>query len=38
MVVDTMIPEAVAGEHNAAGFLAVLGLLVAFSLSNVGNG
>jgi ZIP family zinc transporter len=36
MVVNTMIPEAVAAEHNATGFLAVAGLLVAFSLSNLG--
>ena len=36
MVVDTMIPEAVAGDHKATGLLAVLGLLVAFALSNVG--
>jgi ZIP family zinc transporter len=34
MVVDTMIPEAVAGEHKATGLLAVAGLLVAFALSN----
>jgi ZIP family zinc transporter len=36
MIVDTMIPEAVAGDHKAAGFLAVLGLLVAFALTIVG--
>lgn len=36
MVVDTMIPEAVAGDHKATGLLAVLGLLVAFALSNLG--
>lgn len=36
MIVDTMIPEAVAGDHRAAGLLAVLGLLVAFALTNVG--
>ena len=36
MVVDTMIPEAVAGDHKGAGLLAVLGLLVAFTLTNVG--
>jgi zinc transporter, ZIP family len=34
MVVNTMIPEAVEGEQNLTGFLVVLGLLVAFSLSN----
>ena len=37
MIVDTMIPEAVAGDHKATGFLAVLGLLVAFALSNLGS-
>jgi zinc transporter, ZIP family len=35
MVVNTMIPEAVEGDHKAAGLLAVAGLLVAFSLSNL---
>jgi zinc transporter, ZIP family len=35
MIVDTMIPEAVAGDHKATGLLAVLGLLVAFALSNL---
>ncbi len=34
MVVNTMIPEAVEGEQNFTGSLVVLGLLVAFSLSN----
>src|SRR5437763_7539009 len=34
MNVNTMIPEAVEGDHKAAGLLAVVGLLVAFSLSN----
>jgi zinc transporter, ZIP family len=34
MVVNTMIPEAVEGEQNRTGSLVVLGLLVAFSLSN----
>src|SRR3954468_5862974 len=38
MVVDTMIPEAIAGEHKATGLLAVAGLLVAFTLSNFGGG
>ena len=38
MIVNTMIPEAVAGEHKATGLLAVAGLLVAFSLSNLGGG
>jgi ZIP family zinc transporter len=36
MVVNTMIPEAVEGEQKLTGFLVVLGLLVAFSLSNLG--
>lgn len=34
MVVNTMIPEAVKGEQNLTGSLVVLGLLVAFALSN----
>ena len=34
MVADTMIPEAVEGEHGAAGLLVVLGLLLAFCLSH----
>jgi F0F1-type ATP synthase assembly protein I len=34
MVVNTMIPEAVEGEQNFTGSLVLLGLLVAFSLSN----
>lgn len=37
MVADTMIPEAVEGEHGAAGLLVVLGLLVAFALSHRGS-
>jgi ZIP family zinc transporter len=36
MVADTMIPEAVEGEHGVAGLLVVLGLLVAFALSHSG--
>ena len=36
MVVNTMIPEAVAGEHKATGLLTVAGLLVAFALTNMG--
>jgi ZIP family zinc transporter len=36
MVADTMIPEAVEGEHGAAGLLVVLGLLMAFALSHRG--
>ena len=36
MVVNTMVPEAVGGEQKLAGFLVVVGLLVAFALSNVG--
>jgi ZIP family zinc transporter len=38
MLVNTMIPEAVEADHNASGLLAVAGLLVAFSLSNLGAG
>ncbi len=34
MVADTMIPEAVEGEHGTAGLLVVLGLLLAFFLSH----
>ena len=34
MVADTMIPEAVEGEHGTAGLLVVLGLLLAFGLSH----
>lgn len=34
MVADTMIPEAVEGEHGTAGLLVVLGLLAAFFLSH----
>jgi ZIP family zinc transporter len=33
MVADTMIPEAVEGEHGSAGLLVVVGLLLAFTLS-----
>lgn len=36
MIANTMIPEAVEGEHKATGVLVVLGLLVAFALSNMG--
>lgn len=36
MVVNTMLPEAVDGEQKLAGFLVVIGLLVAFALSNTG--
>ncbi len=39
MVTDTMIPEAVEGEGGLAGFLVVVGMLVAFALSHgVGGG
>jgi ZIP family zinc transporter len=31
-----MIPEAVEGEQKATGVLVVLGLLIAFALSNMG--
>jgi ZIP family zinc transporter len=34
MVSDTMLPEAVEGEHGAAGMLVVVGLLLAFALSH----
>jgi ZIP family zinc transporter len=34
MVADTMLPEAVEGEHGSAGFLVVVGLLIAFALSH----
>lgn len=33
MLTDTMIPEAFAETHNAAGFITVLGFLAAFALS-----
>ena len=36
MIANTMIPEAVEGEHQGTGLLVVLGLLVAFALSNLG--
>ena len=36
MVVNTMVPEAVEGEQKLAGLLVVVGLLVAFALSNFG--
>jgi zinc transporter, ZIP family len=35
MVINTMIPEAVEGDHKATGVLAALRLLVAFALSNL---
>jgi ZIP family zinc transporter len=35
MVVNTMVPEAVEGEHKLTGVLVVVGLLVAFALSNM---
>ena len=34
MITDTMIPEAVEGEGGLAGFLVVIGLLVAFGVSH----
>lgn len=37
MIADTMIPEAVEGEHGATGLLVVAGLLVAFALSQGSN-
>ena len=36
MIANTMIPEAVEGEQKATGVLVVLGLLIAFALSNAG--
>jgi len=36
MLVDTMIPEAYAGEHALAGPLTVAGFLAAFALSKLG--
>ena len=36
MIVNTMIPEAVAGDRRATGVLAVAGLLTAFALTNLG--
>lgn len=34
MVTDTMIEEAVGGEHGSTGLIVVIGLLVAFALSH----
>jgi len=34
MVSDTMLPEAVEGEHGATGLLVVIGLLLGFALSQ----
>lgn len=36
MISDTMIPEAVEGEHGGTGALVVLGFLTAFALSRLG--
>jgi zinc transporter, ZIP family len=36
MIANTMLPEAVEGEHGATGLLVVLGLLIAFALSRNG--
>ena len=36
MIADTMIPEAVEGDHGGTGLLVVLGLLAAFALSHIG--
>jgi ZIP family zinc transporter len=36
MITDTMIPEAVEGERGGTGMLVVLGLLVAFTISQLG--
>lgn len=37
MIADTMVPEAVEGEHGLTGLLVVIGLLIAFALSHSGN-
>jgi ZIP family zinc transporter len=37
MITDTMIPEAVEGERGGTGLLVVVGLLVAFALSQGGD-
>jgi ZIP family zinc transporter len=34
MVSDTMLPEAVEGEHGLTGLLVVIGLLLAFAISQ----
>jgi ZIP family zinc transporter len=34
MIADTMVPEAVEGEHGTTGLIVVVGLLVAFALSH----
>ncbi|MBV8799313.1 MAG: ZIP family zinc transporter [Alphaproteobacteria bacterium] len=34
MVSDTMLPEAVEGEHGATGLLVVIGLLLAFAIAH----
>jgi zinc transporter, ZIP family len=36
MITDTMVPEAVEGEHGITGIFVVTGLLVAFALSRSG--
>jgi ZIP family zinc transporter len=36
MLADTMIPEAFAIAHNAAGLITVIGFLAAFVLSKLG--
>jgi ZIP family zinc transporter len=38
MIADTMIPEAVEGERVGTGALVVMGLLVAFAMSQAGGG
>lgn len=37
MLPDTIIPEAVQGEHGTAGVLVAIGLLLAFALSHGGS-
>ena len=36
MIIDTMVPEAFEGTQDFAGFISVLGFLVAFALSKLG--
>jgi ZIP family zinc transporter len=35
MIVDTMIPEALAETHNWAGLITVLGFLLSFTLTEI---
>ena len=38
MLVDTMIPEATEATHEYSGLIAVIGFLIAFALSKLGEG